>query len=129
MPAPPIAPIFDVPGNCRTCLIAALPLDVINQLGLQARKEALRHRVIPTVALAAHAAHDAVLFQQPSVVAITGDFLDEFAAAFRAAADAHSHEASALLIVANAIAGLIDANRPVTPVLHALRTVAVQLVG
>jgi hypothetical protein len=58
----------------------------------------------------------------------TDDDLGGLAAAFRAAADAHLVEAPSLLILASAIAGLIDAERPVAPVLRALCTLA-QLMG
>ena len=40
--------------------VVALP----DPLHLQAQEEALHHRVIPTIAFAAHAAHEAMVFQQ-----------------------------------------------------------------
>jgi hypothetical protein len=53
------------------------------------------------------------------------DYLAELAAAFRAAADQHPHDAPSLLILTNAIANLIDApDRSITLLLHALRVLA-----
>ena len=56
------------------------------------------------------------------------DYLAELAAAFLAAADEYRDESPSLLILANAIANLIDSDRRVTPVLHALQFFA-QVLG
>ena len=52
--------VGDIGHRLRVVDVITLP----DPLGLEAQEEALHHRLIPEVALAAHAAHQAMMLQQ-----------------------------------------------------------------
>ena len=60
MAPPPVIESFDVCKNGRLCLLPALKLSTINQLGFQARKEALPDGIVPTIPRSTHGTLQAV---------------------------------------------------------------------
>ena len=60
---PPLAIVkaLDVFEDFAAGLSSGVPLTLVNQFELEGGEEALRHRVVPAVSLAAHAAADSVL--------------------------------------------------------------------
>ena len=58
----PFAVVEDLDVLKETALrsLVVEPATMVNQLGLEQMKKRLGHRVVPTVALAAHALHEAV---------------------------------------------------------------------
>ena len=70
---PPLAIVeqFDVFEDFASCLGSATPAALITQFDFQCGKKTLRHRVIPAIAFATHAAQETVRRQQ-SLILIAG---------------------------------------------------------
>ncbi len=66
-----VVPPLDVLKDILAGLLPALVVSAVHPLLLQSGKEALHRGIIPTVSLAAHAAVDLLLLQQPLIVANT----------------------------------------------------------
>ena len=68
MTSTPIVERFDVLENGVSSLLAGDEHRPVNELNLERREEAFRHRVVPAIPLAAHAAFQAMSRQHLAVI-------------------------------------------------------------